>query len=178
MAVTFLKRSTLPAAVKGKVGTLSVGISNMGQVTLSSLATKAINGATHLALAFDNGKVMLFTPDAPIVAKAKLDTKDMIELRKAKKGGTVSFSGAAILRDANTFGTKLYDFKSSGNQTFAVTVDEKNKAVTFELPEGKMTPKPVVKRERKVKPASVKAEAGSTVAISEPATDELVLDVA
>ena len=50
MAVTFLKRSSLPAAVKGKVGSLSVVIGGNGQVTLSSLATKALGGVSMLRL--------------------------------------------------------------------------------------------------------------------------------
>ena len=101
MAVTFLKRSTLPAAVKGKVGTLNVMVGGNGQVILSSLATKALDGAKKVVLGFDNGTVLLFPDTAPLVKKVA--PEDMIELRFAKKGGTAGFSASAILKDAATF---------------------------------------------------------------------------
>lgn len=174
--VTFCKRSTLPAAVKGKAGSLSVQISNNGQMTLSSLATKALEGATHVAIGYESKKGLIFLPTAPLVVKGKLELKDMIELRKAKKGGTVSFSAAAVLRDTKTFIDYVYDFKNSGNQTFAITIDEKNKVLSFDLPNGALTPKVVTPRVRKPKPpTSIRAEAGSTEEVQE---EELKLDVA
>ena len=102
-------------------------------------------------------------------AVAKVEDKDKIALRAAKKGGTVSFAGSAILKDAATFGSHIYDYKASGNQTFVISEDTKNGCLTFELPKGSLTPKPVVHREKKVKaPASVQAEVGSTMILPEP----------
>jgi hypothetical protein len=176
MALTFVKRSTLPAAVKGKAGSLSVGVTSNGQIVFSSLATKALNGVEKVVMAFDGAKAYVFQKGAKLVAK--VDEKDMITVSKSKKTGTISFSGAAILRAARDFGAShTYDFKASGNQSFAVTVDEKNNCLTFELPE-KMTPKPVTTRKPRTKLASATvAEVGSTegVPVSE---DELVLETA
>ena len=172
--LTFVKRSELPVAVKGKVGTCSVMVSNKGQVGLTSLAAKALNGVNHIAMAFMGQDVFLLIPDAPLVTKAKLETKDMIGLNKAKKGGTVSFPGTAVLDKMVEYGADAkYEFRASGNQTFPATWDEKNKALKFTLPAGSLTPKPVTHREKKVKVSAVKAEAGS---ISGTAVEQTIED--
>ena len=173
MALIFVKRSTLPAAVKGKAGSLSVGITSNGQIVFSTLASKALNGAEKVVMAFDGGKAYVFQSGAKLVAK--VDHKDMITVSKSKKNGTVSFSGAAILRAARDFGAShTYDFKGSGNQSFPVTVDEKNQALVFELPE-KLTARPVVKRVKKPKVTAMVANPGeiSGVPVGE---EELVLE--
>jgi hypothetical protein len=175
MAVTFVKRSALPAAIKGKVGTLAVTITSNGQIQLSSLSTKFFGGDKKLVMGFDNGKVYLFKSDAKVVAK--VSDADKIDIRYATKGGTSAFSGSAILRDANTFGTHLYDFKASGNQTFACTEDLKNGCLVFELPAGALTPKPVVHRAKKSKDVGTVANPGETAGTPLD-TEELVLDAA
>jgi hypothetical protein len=161
--VTFVKRSVLPAAIKGKVGTSQITVAGNGQLILSSVASKLLNGAEKIVMAFMGMKVFLFLPDAPMVVKGKIEDKDMIKLNHSKKGGTYSFSGSAILKQMTEFGaTATYDYKASGNQNFPVTFDEKNKALMFELPEGSLTPKPVVARAKKPKVApAVSAEVGS-----------------
>ena len=176
MALTFVKRSTLPAAVKGKAGSLSVGITNNGQIVFSSLATKALNGIDKVAMGFDGVKAYVFPKGAKAIAK--VDEKDLITVSKSKKTGTISFSGAAILRAARDFGAShTYDFKASGNQSFAVTVDEKNNCLTFDLPE-KMTPKPVTARKPRKKLATATvAEVGATEG-TPVGEDELVLETA
>lgn len=175
MAVTFVKRSTLPVAVKGKVGTLQVTITGNGQVQLSSIATKFFGGDAKLVMGFDAGKVYLFRSDAKVVAKVA--DQDKISIRYAKKGGTSGFSGSAILRDTNTFGNHIYDFKASGNQSFPCTEDAKNGCLIFDLPAGKLAPKPVVHREKKVKSAGTVANPGETSG-TPLETEELVLDAA
>jgi hypothetical protein len=176
MALTFVKRSTLPAAIKGKAGTLSVGITNNGQIVFSSLATKALNGASKVAMGFDGAKAFVFPQGAKLIAK--VEDKDLITVSKSKKTGTISFSGAAILRAARDFGAShTYDFKSSGNQSFPVEVNAKNECLTFVLPE-KMEPKPVVARKPRKKLASATvAEVGSTVG-TPVQEEELVLETA
>lgn len=177
MAIQFLKRSTLPEAVKGKVGTQSISITENGQIMLSTLSTKLLGGVRKVALAFDKGKVFLFFPDAPIVKKADMEDKDFVVLKDSKKGGQVYFGGAALLRDAKTFGDHIYNFSDSGNQTFALVMDEKNKALTFDLPKGAIAKRPVTARKKKAKaPAGVKAEVGSTQVLDEE--PELVLESA
>ncbi len=180
--ITFVKRSTLPAAVKGKIGSNQVTVNGNGQIVLSSIATKCLNGSEHVGMAFAGDeketKVYLFAESAKAVAK--VDKKDLIKLNTSKKSKTTSFSGAAILRAMKDFGAEgVYEFSKSGNQSFASEWDEKASALTFILPVGSLTPKPVVHREKKVKVApgtGVKAEAGSTQqVVPEP---ELELEVA
>lgn len=173
--ITFVKRSTLPVATKGKVGTSAVTITNKGQVVLSTLATKALNGSKKVVMAFAGMKVYLFLEGAKMIAK--VEDKDKIDLRFPKKGGTSGFSASAILDRMTEFGAdSKYEFRESGAaQTFAVSVDEKNSALTFELPAGKLAAKPVHARVKKVKVAKgegVKAEAGNTVVIEETVKDE------
>lgn len=179
MAITFLKRSTLPAPIKGKEGTNSVSISENGQITLSSKLTAWLGEHRHVVMGYDAGTVYLFTPAAPLVKKGKVEEKDMISLRDNKKQKSVTFGGAVILRSADYFGDNIYDFKASGNQTFQAEVDDKNGCIKFALPKGAIARRPVVKRQKKVKTATVKAEAGNTNTVEvQAAEDELVIDAA
>jgi hypothetical protein len=162
MALTFVKRSTLPAAIRGKAGTLSVSVTVNGQIVLSALSTAALNGATKVVMAFEGAKAYVFPSTAAAVKKVA--EADMIGLNKAKKGGTVSFSGAAILRAAMGFGAShVYDFKTSGNQSFPVTVHEKEGCLSFELPTH-LTKRPVTARKPRAKKvaAGTQANPGST----------------
>lgn len=180
MSLTFMKRSALPEPVRGKVGTNSVTINSNGQVVLSSIASKFLNGTEKVFMAFDATKVYLFTPESPVVSKAvkakQIAENDGITLRKSKKSSQVVFSASTLLQHATEYGASVvYDYKGSGNQTFPATEDEKNGCITFTLPvEGRLTPKPVMKRTKRL--ASVGAEVGSTVA--EAKEEELTLDPA
>jgi hypothetical protein len=174
--LTFVKRSTLPAPIRGKVGTLSVAITSNGQIVLSALANTAIGNVGKVVMAFDGAMAYIFPETAKLVSKVA--ENDKIHLNKAKKGGTTSFSGAAILRAAKDFGAShVYDFKASGGQSFAVAHDEKNGCLKFELPE-KLAARPVVKRTPKPKVSAVNANPGSIqgdAVLDEP---ELVLETA
>jgi len=174
MPVTFVKRSSLPVTRIGKAGSMSITISGNGQVSLSKLATEALKGAARVAIGFDaaTGTVALYAP-SPRIEKLLPKKEDWVTLRHAKKGVSDSFAGSAILRDKDTFGAHLYDFKASGNQTFAVAANEKEGCITFSLPKGKLTPKPVVPRKKK---AAVPA--AGAVAPAAPATDEPILEPA
>ena len=173
--LTFVKRSTLPAAIRGKAGSLSVAITSNGQIVFSKLATEALNGAKKVVAAFDGATVYVFQSGAKLVAKVA--PEDMISLNFSKKGGTASFSGAAILRAAKDFGAShVYDFKISGNQTFTPTVDEKNGCLKWSLPE-KLTARPTVHRVKKPKVTAMRAESGSTSG-TPVMEDELVLEPA
>ena len=177
MTITFLKRSTLPAPIKGKEGSYSVSVSENGQVTLSSKCTAWLAGAKHLVMAFDAGKVFLFRPDAPLVKKGKIEEKDMIALRENTKQKSVTFGGAVIFRSADYFGDHIYDFKASGNQSFAAETDDKNGCIMFTLPKGAVARRPTTPRKKKE--ASVKAEAGNTNSVQvQAAEDELVIEPA
>lgn len=180
--ITFVKRSTLPAAVKGKIGTSQVTINGNGQVVLSSIATKALNGSAHVGMAFAGDatetKVYLFVETAKAVVKA--DKNDLIKLNVSQKSKTVSFSGAAIFKAMAQFGAEgNYEYQKSGNQSFPAEYDAKMDAVVFTIPVGSLTPKPVVHREKKVKVlpgVGIKAEAGKIEAVAPEET--LELDVA
>lgn len=189
MAITFLKRSELPEPTKGKVGTNSVAISDNGQIVMSSIASKFFAGVDKAFVAFDGTKVYLLKPDAPIVVSAMkkkmIGENDFVALRRSKKdgkedpNGQVAFSASRYLSVADKYGASVnYDFRASGNQTFQCSEDEAKGYLMFEIPaSGKLTPKPVVARKKKA-PASVKAEAGSTVAINEVKEEELLLETA
>jgi hypothetical protein len=173
--LTFVKRSTLPAAMRGKAGSLSVAITHNGQVVFSKLATEALAGAKKVVAAFDGATMYVFQSGAKLVAKVA--PEDQISLSFSKKGGTASFSGAAILRAAVDFGAShLYDFKNSGNQTFIPVNDEKNGCLKWTLPE-KLTARPVVKRAKKAKATATNANPGSTDG-TPVMEDELVLEPA
>src|ERR1017187_4043374 len=175
MALTFVKRSALPEPQRGKGGSLSVCVTGMGQIVLSSLATKALAGAKKGVAAFDGATMYFFTEGAKAIAK--VDPKDMINLSYSKKGGTAAFGGGAILRAAKEYGAShLYDFKGSGNQTFPVTVNEKNGCISWDLPTH-LTARPVVKRPKKVKATAMVANPGKTSGVP-VMEDELVLESA
>src|ERR1035437_5749648 len=158
--LTFVKRSALPAAIRGKAGALSVAITQHGQIVFSKLATEALKGAKQIVAAFDGDTMYVFVHGAKLVAKVA--PEDMINLSFSKKGGTASFSGAAILRAARDFGAShTYDFAGSGNQSFTPTVDEKNGCLKWTLPE-KLVARPVVKRAKKAKVLAMQANPGST----------------
>lgn len=169
MAVQFLKRSTIPAPVKGKVSSLSVVVNKNGQIQLSKMSHDFIKG-NSLVMGFDGSHVCLF----PVTAKAvaKVDEKDYVKLNVNKKGSGATFSASYILDHATEYGASHnYPFRQSGNQSFACTENEKLECLIFELPATALTAKPVVKRKPKAKPAAAMvAEVGSTVGV--PVTEE------
>lgn len=178
MALTFLKRTEVPASVKGKVASdPSISISDKGQISLNTLATKLLNGKFLLLPAFDSGKLYLFTRDSKVKAVAAYPDSEFFTLRASKKGGTASFAGTNMLRNTKLFGDNLYDFGASGNQTFAVTNDEKNGALVITLPKGSLAKRAVTPRKKKAKVTSIKAEAGSTEAMPVE-SDDLILESA
>jgi hypothetical protein len=164
--ITFVKRSELPAPIRGKAGSLSVVVTGNGQIQLSGMCQEFIGG-DKLVMGFDGGTVYLVRTDSKLAAK--VDAKNYITLRLPKKGKTSSFSAGALLNAAKEWGAShAYPFKASGNQTFAVTKLEKDGALSFSLPATALTPKPVVKRTPKEKVAVAAA------AVSAP-TEEVEL---
>lgn len=172
MSVTFIKRSEIPQATAGREATAySVAITEAGQIVLNQLSTKYFNGSSKTAMAFDGLAAYLFREDSPVVKKAlelkKLGANDLVQMRHAKKADEKSpyaFSGAGLLANMAKYGASVtYDYKASGNQTFAAEVDEKNRAIKFQFPEGgKMTPRPVRLRAKKAKVAATVASPEST----------------
>ena len=171
MALTFIKRSMIPES-RGKEGTVSVGISGNGQIVLSKKAGAFFGEDKTCVMAFDAGKVYLFRPTAKQALKS--EAKDHIRWNRGKKSKSLSFSAGKVLRDEESFGTYLYDFKASGNQSFPAELDEKSGAVTFIIPAGSLAKRPITHRAKKVVAPAVKATPDSTTgkAVSE---EELVL---
>lgn len=155
MAMSFVSRTTLPELTRGKTGKPSVTVHDTGQISLSSVATKAIGESEGLiVVAFDGDtRTMNVFAANPKLIKAVGGEKGCFKYKyntKSKQGG---FAASALLQDAagGIFDGNTYDYKASGNQTFECEVNEKEKAITFKLPKGKLTKKIVVKRAKKEK---------------------------
>lgn len=163
MAITFIRRSTLPVATKGKAATEpKITISDKGQLTLNPVAATYLNanGNGKVVLGFDSatGTVYLLRPDHK--SAAKVDEKDFIYFKapktkegKKSKGNILTLSFGTALQ-AGLGVDHVYDYKNSGSQTFAMKLgDDKNPLISFVLPKGVLPKRPVVKRQRKPKPA-------------------------
>jgi hypothetical protein len=174
MALTFVKRSSIPASVKGKVATApAVSVGSNGQIQLNTLASKHFNGDLHFAMANEGGKIYMFPKGSKLIAKVA--DSDLFEFKVGKKTKTLFFSATNFLRSKETFGEAMYDFAKSGNQTFSAVIDEKSNALIFELPKGSLTPKPIVPRKKKEKVAGT-AATPVTVPATTVETEELVLE--
>lgn len=189
MAMTFVKRDSLPVAAKGRSAGPSVSVSENGQVTFNGASCTHLGGRemTKVAVAYDGDtrKVGIYPSTHPQIKKAKLNDASLFVVRYSKalnkKGqkqtlaGTIS-SMSPIMRDAG------YEYKKSGQQSFPVTLGNDG-VLSFELPSGALTPKPKTPRKKK---ASTVAAAAPAPAVSGPvevpptaeSTEELVLDVA
>lgn len=173
MALTFIKRSSIPIAVKGKVATEpTVTITDAGQIRLNSLSTKFLNGNNKAAIGYDADKKKLYIIRADAKLASKLDEKELFTFGHGKKDTNLYVSGAGLLR-----GETKYDFATSGNQVFKSTLDDKNGCIVIDLPEGALAKKPTTPRKRKAKVAvGTVANPGSTVGTpTAPVVEELVL---
>jgi hypothetical protein len=179
MSLVFVKRSVLPAVVHGRNGAASVVITGSGRIGMSVLATKALGeGLTHVAVAFDpESRIMAIYGPSPKIKKALPNEGDWVKLNINKKSNAVDFAATNLLNHAPTFNGKLYEYRASGNQTFEVKVNEKEQCISFTVPEGKLIPKPVVKREKKDKKKKETVSSG-TAATPEASEGELVLESA
>jgi hypothetical protein len=153
MAITFVKRSEIPAAVIGNVSTSPrVTVGANGALVFNSFATKALGNADNVALVVDKDtrKITFLPPNHPSVKKQGLKPEDLFVLKHPKSGKkngkTAILSGSANILN-NLFETR-YDYRHSGSQTFDATVDEKTGAISFTLPV-KMEPKPIVQRAKR-----------------------------
>jgi hypothetical protein len=191
MALVFVKRSSIPVAVKGKSATNpTVTISDKGQMILNSLATKFLGSELKAAVAYDAGVLYLFRKGSKSTEKlpdselwAFLRTKGMKDKTSGiRKDGTSCFCAVSrLLTSKETFGDNIYDYAKSGTQTFTATADEKNGCLKFSLPVGALIAKPKVARVKKVKQVvnGIAATPDSTVGVpvGGGATEEIILDV-
>ena len=176
MAVTFIKRSSIPVAQKGRTASnATVTVTASGQLLLNSLASKHFNGSVKFGLELDRETGVISMSPEGCKRMAKVAKDEFYEFHVGKKTKTLFISATGILKSPEGL-NGWYDFAKSGNQTFDAVVDEKTQALTVTLPKGSLTPKPVTPRKKKEKVApGTKAEAGSTVG-TPVAEDELVLD--
>jgi|SRR5215467_275241 len=168
MALTFIKRSSLPVATKGKAATEpKITISDKGQLTLNPVATAFLKGNGKVGLGFDKdtGTVYFIRHDHKSVEK--LGDEDLLHFKAPKvkdgkkgKGNILSLSFGTALQ-AGLDPSHKYNYKDSGSQTFEMKTDEKNKMLSFVLPNGSLTKRPVVTRKRKQKTTTTTAPAST-----------------
>lgn len=158
--MTIIKRSVLPVLGRGKASLPTVTIGGKGQISFSPIASKGFDGKVTALVGWDSKSRTMSVQAFKGVPKGYTEA-DCFTLGSSKKSHVAYFSASALLQDADTgIG---YDYKSSGNQTFPATVDEKTNSVSWKVPEGTMTPKPVTKREKKAKTPEVAKTAGAGV---------------
>lgn len=152
MAITFVKRSSIPVSVKGKAATEpTIAITEKGQIALNSIATKYLGDQNLVGIGFDkdNKRLVLYIKGSKSIAK--VDDKELFKLSRGKEGkGRNAFMTATnLLRDVATFGDHLYDFAGSGGQTFPVSYDEKSLTLTIDMPKGTLPRRPKVARKKR-----------------------------
>lgn len=178
MAVTFIKRSTIPVPIKGKMATdPQVTISESGQMTLSTLAVRLLGGkeTKKVAVAYDkeSRQVVVFPQGHKSIAK--MEEKDLWELKHSKKGNSATLSGSAsFLNNETVFGADTYNYKDSGSQVLAVT--EKGGYIIYVLPKGALPRRKVTVRKKKDKVQTITSAPATTQAPPKTA-DEPILEL-
>lgn len=168
MAVTFIKRSSIPVPVRGKLATNpQVTISENGQMTLSTLAVKLIGGKEikKVAVGFekDSRRVFIFPQGHKNIAK--MDEKELWELKRGTKTNSMSatLSGSAtFLNNTGVFGDDKYNFKDSGSQVLPIT--EKDGYIFYSLPNGVLPRRQITVR----KPRKEKVQAITSTPVPAP----------
>ena len=150
MANIVIKKSTLPVLGKGKAGEPKVTLASKGQISFSPSASKVFDNRTLALVMWDKDSrtmtVRAFTKPPKDYTEA-----DCFVIGYQKKSKAAYFSASALLQ--NKEAAIGYDYKASGNQSFNVTAvnTDKEKSVSWQLPEGAMTPKPSTPRKKKNK---------------------------
>jgi hypothetical protein len=166
----FVSRTSLPAPTRGKEAATVplLSISEMGGTRCNTFLTNKIKDSLGLHLAWDEAKrTMTFTAVSTLPKNVTQDDLFVVALGK-------DTHQAAIAGLAPFFRLKGYDFKASGQQKMALTINEGAKAgyqFSFVLPNGALTPAPKTPR----KPRTPKATA--TPAKPSVVTDSAVADL-
>lgn len=185
-SLTFIKHSD--AVSHGTEGKAAVSVGQNGQFRfLSKISEEVDKHGFRSVLPANDGRKMVLILMKPTVDK--ITEKDLPEgasasevkpLNQPKKGENLAwyFSGIGVCRRMN------YDSNKSGNQTFDAEFSVSNGSyglakgkyglVTFHLPEGSATPKPVRPRKKRTPAtAGTQAETGSTNAAPAPDTNTM-----
>jgi hypothetical protein len=163
MALSMIKRSTVPMLGKGQIGLPKVSVRSNGQISFSTATSKILVGCTFMAVAFDEAKRTLQFQGLAKAPKGVAE-EDLFKLGYSEKTKSAFLSGAGLCKVLE------YDYKASGNQNFDASLVEDKKLVSFTLPKGKLTPKEIVERPKKAnKEAPV---GGKDAPVSPTAGDE------
>lgn len=178
MAVTFIKRSTIPVPIKGKLATdPQVTISESGQMTLSTLAVRLLGGkeCKKVAVGYDREQRQVVVIPQGHKQVAKLEDKELWELKHSKKGNSATLSGSAsFLNNEGVFGSDTYNYKDSGSQVLPVI--EKNGYIFYTLPKGALPRRKVTVRKKKDKVQTI-TSAPATPQAPPKTADEPILEL-
>jgi hypothetical protein len=174
MTMIYVKRVQSAAVGRGRVAPTEpiVRVAENGQVTLNTLASKALEGYDYALLGQDSDDPEreatiieikgIKTPAKVPFKVAGVQFNSLDELAKIRRWGSKGSAKNVALSLAGNLRAVGYDYKSSGGQNFVATVD--GSAVQFTLPMGALPPKPKVTRVRK---ANNSVNAGVAVATAE-----------
>ena len=180
MAVTFIKRTSIPVPIKGKLATdPQVSISESGQMTLSTLAVKLLGGkeCKKVGVGYDKESRLLMIFPQGHKSIAKMPDAELWDLKHSKKGNSATLSGSAsFLNNEGVFGNEKYNYKESGGQILPVV--EKGGAITYTIPKGILERRKVIVRKRKEKVQPItSAPAPAAVTPQPPKTDDILVEL-
>lgn len=160
MSLMFVSKDSLAeVAGVGRAATkATLTIGGNGQIAFNSLSKKALGeGVDKIYVAYDKEKrVCQFHAVTPEMEK-KYGTKAVaVTLRTSKKSTGSYFGGASLLKSEKIFGSELYDYRASGNQTFDVE-SPKAGVIQFTVPKGSLVKKEVKPRKKKTTQATAQA---------------------
>lgn len=162
MSLTLISRAALPVSRRGATGTLSVRVSNNGQIGFSTSAGKFFDNHTSTLINWDgDARKMIFTPVNTNQLPKGVKEEATFKVGQSKDGKNRYISAAELFK----LPAVAYDY-TVGTYSFEAEIDGKN--LSFALP-AKMATKEVKPR----KPRAAKAAAGTSgnggaTAISEP----------
>jgi hypothetical protein len=178
----YVKRVQSASVGRGRVAPTEpiVRVAENGQVTLNTLASKALEGYDYALLGQDSDdpeREATIIEIKGIKTPAKVPFKvggvqfnNLDELAKIRRWGGKGSAKNVALSLAGNLRAVGYDYKSSGGQNFKASVD--GSAVQFTLPMGALPPKPKVTRVRKANNSVANAKVATATSTDEQ-LDEL-----
>ena len=157
MSLTLIGRSSLPPSQRGATGSLSVRVSNAGQVGFSTSAGKIFDNFTACTIGWDGeSRKMIFTPVRTDKLPKGVKAEDTFKVGQSKDGANRYISAAGLFK----LDAVKYDY-SVGTYSFPAT--EENGSIAFILPKSMAV--------KEVKPRKPKAAAAGASAASAPAAE-------
>lgn len=143
-----IRRNELPASTRGRGANTSpsVGITASGQLRFNKALVDALGPDRNLIdVGIDEDSRTLVLTVVRAVPKGR-KAEELFELKTDKSGAYAAMTGVWKHESVD------YDFKASGNQSFAATVDAKAGTVRINLPHA-LKPRPTTPRKPKVEKA-------------------------